>query len=141
MLFPLLVAVISCRSRSGHKSSHASNDIFLKDDSEGRRYKRVKTSRGTPMLPKNEDLSVKKLGKSVHKSVYKKFLDKEMKKKVRDFQQISILERFGIPQTVLFGTRKNTRALGKFMAFLNKMKKDGIEKSPETLMGLFEDRF
>ena len=78
--------------------------------------------------------------KKATEKALKKFLKQDLRKKLRDFQQLSILNRFGIPQTALFGTRKDIRALSKFMVFLEKLKREG-KSSPDAILGLLDNHF
>ena len=140
MFLLLLFSAVACR----RWSRRPRNDIFQRDDRHSGRYKAVRRSRRSPILPTDDvndaDRELRKMQKSATEKALKKFLKQDLRKKLRDFQQLSILNRFGIPQTALFGTRKDIRALSKFMVFLEKLKREG-KSSPDAILGLLDNHF
>ena len=146
MLLVLLFSAAWCRHRSSRRDH---NDIFLRDDMHSKRYKGVHRSHRSPILPSDRNnadeshttkLDARRMQKQATEKALKKFMKKDLAKKIRDYQQISLLNRFGIPKTALFGTRKDTRALSKFMVFLDKLKREGMT-SPDAVLGLLDNHF
>jgi hypothetical protein len=97
----------------------------------------VKRSPDTPILtqPDENGLSMEKLSKKAGREAFSEVIREDRQKRIGNLRKIRLLEKFGIPKTVLFGGSHGT-GIGKFMAFLEQLEKRNLKDNPDLIMGL-----